>query len=303
MKVFIYSADSKFGALVAKEFLYGKHSASEVVCGVYSIRNEYSMRLLEMGARVVEIDMESASEIGKLMKSADASVIVPAYHYGPNWQRATKSAIDALKQSNQSKATLLSCLSVEVGSGSFVNKLKEIEQAFTDAAGGSNKSFTILRSSVPQQIFLLWSRLIQETGSLMAPIGNGKCAYVDFCDVAHCAAAVLSGRSSSAEKGIQVYKLTGPESIDGEAFVRKLNQNAQVQFKYSDIEPRLAERFLRTELGEQASYEAIEAMMNVFDLIKKNKYEVTTQDVKKLTGQDANPIDNMIKRYADLFRP
>jgi hypothetical protein len=303
MKVFIYSADSKFGVLIAKEFLYGKHSASEVVCGVYSIRNEYSLRLLEMGARVTEIDMESSSDIGKLMKSADASVIVPAYNYGPNWQRATKSAIDALKESNQSKAALLSGLSVEVGSGSYVNKLKEIEKAFTDAAGGGSKSFAILRCSVPQQIFLLWSRLIQETGSLMAPIGHGKCAYVDGCDIAGCAVAAIAGHSSSSEKGVQIYKLTGPESIDGETFVRKLNQNAQVEFKYSDIDPRLAERFLRTELGEQVSYDAIQAMMEIFDLIKKNKYEVTSQDVKKLTGQDARPIDKMIKRYADLFRP
>jgi hypothetical protein len=146
-----------------------------------------------MGATVREVDYTSSDEVKKFIQSGDAVVIIPNAQYIPEFDVAVNKALEALESVKPARAILLSMSVVEAIEGApnkprvvtpliaekypNIYKLKKIEDKFLSIGKGSGqKDYVIVRSSPPQQVMLVFARLLQETGRMMASAHHVLCS-------------------------------------------------------------------------------------------------------------------------------
>jgi uncharacterized protein YbjT (DUF2867 family) len=247
---------------------------------------------------------ENKEEIHRAIKESKGVIVIPPLENRPTWYDDMDRCFKCLEETRPEVAILISSAGVGAISGvrpehqyhEVFKCMAEMEEKFKKV--GSNKKWAILRKTVPQQYLLHYSRLIQETGCLMLPIGNGKCPYVSLDDVACAAGKLICNPPSS----FHTYTLTGPEILDGQRLVEHLNRTVEANVEYQNISPQLAERYLRHELGEE-SIKWVYFTMGMLELIKNNKLDHPTDDVKKILGHEPRRVDTMLKEFAQLFKP
>jgi hypothetical protein len=274
----------------------------QVFAGVHSARSARSHELYTLGATVIEMNHQNESLLHDIVKNAKGTVIIPPYENRPDWDRKMQMCLEHLQKCSPSVVVLLSCAAVgamdnikEQPSAAEFKKLEQVENKFKEI--GKNKKWSIVRHDLPQEFLLHYSRLIQETGTLMLPTGNGKCPYVSIKDITMAVSCLIH-----TPKSFNTYTVTGPESLSGSKLVDYLNKEVHGQFSFKEVREQYAERYLRTEFSEKSSA-LVHLYLGNFELIKNGKLEKPTEDFKKITGQQPRQVDSMIKNFAQLFRP
>jgi hypothetical protein len=308
--IFISSADNLIGVWMVREIMRLKTSSGEgsdikhVYAGVYSTRSPRAHELFTLGATVIEINPQNKSEVEKIAKSAKGVVVIPPLESRPNWYEEMEECLDCLKRASPQVAVMLSSAGVSAGEtgglatgrySEIFKKLGHVEEKFKQA--GESKKWAIVRNVPPQEFMLHYSRLIQETGTLMLPTGSGKCAFVSLHDVTRGVVNLIMN-----PKGFHTYTFTGPEALDGKQLVDHLNRNIEAQVSYENVEPQFTERYLRTEFPDN-SIAIVHLYLGLFELIKSNKLSHTTDDMKKISNKEPRKVDELFKDFAQLFRP
>jgi hypothetical protein len=308
--IFIASADNLIGVWMVREIMRLSTSSGEgsdikhVYAGVYSSRSPRAHELFTLGATVIEMNQQNKSEVEKIAKSAKGVVVIPPLESRPNWYEEMEECLDCLKRASPQIAIMISSAGVSAGeSGGLTTgryskifkELGQLEQKFKQA--GESKKWAIVRNVPPQEFMLHYSRLIQETGTLMLPTGSGKCAFVSLRDLAQGVCNLIMN-----PKSFHTYTFTGPESLDGKQLVEHLNRNVEAKVEYKNVEPQFAERYLRSEFSEN-SIALVYMYLGYFELIKNNKLSFTTDDLKKVGNKEPRKVDALFKDFAQLFRP
>jgi uncharacterized protein YbjT (DUF2867 family) len=306
---------------MVREFLMSKSksgdksgSGEQVYAGVHSARSPRAHELFTLGATVIEMNCQNESLLLDITKNAKGVVIIPAFENRPDWDRKLRVCLSYLKEANPSVAIMLSSAAIPVLDNikeePSVRQLKwlaEAEAEFREI--GKDKHWSVVRFVLPQEFLLHYSHLIQETGMLMLPTGQGKCPYISMMDVS-LAVVELIHNPKQMEKSSRIYTLTGPEPLGGQHLAERISNSArfqsrggeegQIQFK--NVNPIYAERYLRTEFSEKSSA-LVHMYLANFEVIKNSKLEKGTEDFKKITGGQPKKIDVMIKNFAQLFQP
>jgi hypothetical protein len=251
-----------------------------------------------------ETSLKSDSQLSNVIKNVSGIVVIPPLENRPQWNADLDAIFSLIKESNTSASVIyLSSLYSEPSKSledeepqeDIFKKLHLAEKNFASIA--QKKKWAVLRTTFVQEFLLHYSKLIQETGSLLLPIAKAKCSYLSLADVSSSIWALIA-----KPKEFDIYTLTGPESIDGEKIADILGQQTKAKVSFSPIDPPFAKRYLRYELGDQAMA-LVDYYMAMFTLVKSKKLDVVTDDVSKITGKSPHKIDALFSNYAQLFKP
>jgi uncharacterized protein YbjT (DUF2867 family) len=143
---------------------------------------------------------------------------------------------------------------------------------------------------------MLAARSVSERGVLVLPFGSGRTSPVAAADVARVVAAVL--RDPAGRIGA-VYELTGPEVLDidgvAEQYARALGRPVTGQ----DLALDEWRRQVLEPIGLPAHVEQHIATMA--RLHREDRYNRSTDDVEKITGQAPQTVEQYVAAHADVF--
>ena len=140
------------------------------------------------------------------------------------------------------------------------------------------------------------ARTIRESGTIVLPFGTGRTSPIAADDVARTVAAVL--RDPVPHVG-HVYELTGPRSVDmaemAEAFSKALGR----PIAYVDVPLDLWRDEVLSLVGLPPHVE--EHIVTMGRLHQQNRYDRTSGDVERVTGEPAQTIEEFVAARRDLY--
>ncbi|WP_267221296.1 NAD(P)H-binding protein [Dyella silvae] len=136
---------------------------------------------------------------------------------------------------------------------------------------------------------------VRDNDELALPLGAAKTSPIAAYDVARVVAAILDNPAPHIGK---IYNLTGPESVDVEQHAQAFSEALGRTIRYRDVPVEPWAEKLR-EYGvppHLISHLAVMARLHT-----QGRYDRTTDDVFKLTGQKAMSTADFVKRHAAEF--
>ncbi|MFI6724199.1 NAD(P)H-binding protein [Streptomyces atratus] len=137
---------------------------------------------------------------------------------------------------------------------------------------------------------------IRENGTLALPFGTGRTSPVSAGDVARVVATVL--HDPAPHLG-HVYELTGPRTLDMNGVAEEFSRALGRPVSYADVplDQRITAVLAKAGLSPHAE-QHIETMAR---LHQKNRYDRTTHDVERITGQPAQTIESFVAACRDFY--
>ncbi|WP_445143335.1 NmrA family NAD(P)-binding protein [Dyella sp. Tek66A03] len=136
---------------------------------------------------------------------------------------------------------------------------------------------------------------VRDNDELALPLGNAKTSPIAAYDVARVVATILDNPAPHIG---QIYNLTGPESVDMEKHARAFSEALGRTIRYRDVPVAPWTEKLR-EFGVPPHLIGHLAVMA--DLHAQGRYDRTTDDVFKLTGQKPMSTGEFVKLHAAEF--
>jgi uncharacterized protein YbjT (DUF2867 family) len=262
--------------------------------------DERADQLRALGAEVVVGDLTRAGDIIAAMQGAsrmffnmsvsDEYLVAAAEVCAVALERGNLDAIVNISQMTVSQMTLTSTdeshhqrlhwLAEHVLNWSGLPVIHVRPTVFLD-----NPLFTILAAPT-----------IRDRGALVLPFGTGHTSPIAAADVARVVAALL--RDPADHIG-NVYELTGPEvlNIDGlaQAYTRGLGRPISGEDVPYDAWRR--EVLAPTGLPEHVQ----QHIATMARLHREDRYNRTTDDVERITGQPAQTVEQWVASNPDLF--
>ena len=135
---------------------------------------------------------------------------------------------------------------------------------------------------------------IRTEGTLYAPAGHGRVAFIAASDVAKVAARLLTGPGQQE----CTYVLSGPESLRYRDVARRISAVLARQVDYADL-PR--ERAAEQLLGSGRTLWEVEGTLELFDWVRSGAAGSVSADVRAVTGQDGRPIEEWLDEFRGAF--
>ncbi|MGW8766800.1 NmrA family NAD(P)-binding protein [Streptomyces sp. NPDC055815] len=199
-------------------------------------------------------------------------------------------AIEAAATAGARQVVLLSTVGAEVGAPqTFADQHGRIEQHLRSAG----VPFVILRSGFLMSNLLGALPTIGQAGRIFLPANDARVAMIDPRDVAACAVAVLSGRSTDGDTQL----ITGPEALTFTEVARRLSTALGRTVEYVPVPDEAA---LDGMLGAGMPSWLAEGVLGIFQLLRAGVNDHTTDSVHRLTGQDPRPVADFAR---DLMAP
>jgi uncharacterized protein YbjT (DUF2867 family) len=143
---------------------------------------------------------------------------------------------------------------------------------------------------------MLVRRSVHDRGVLPLPFGTGRTSPIPAVDVARVIVAVLL---NPAERIGEVYELTGPEILDINGLAEQYSRALKRQVTAEDTPyDEWIRRYLRTSGLPDHVQQHIATMAR---LHHEDRYDRTTDDVEKLTGEPAQTVEQYVSAYPQLF--
>ena len=144
---------------------------------------------------------------------------------------------------------------------------------------------------------ILTSDSVRESNQIRLPFGEGKTSPVAVEDVARVVATLLVNPQPHIGK---IYHLTGPQSENMHFFAREYSKALGRTITYQDIpvEPwrdGLLERGLPVHL--------VNHLATMADLHRAGRYDRMSDDVRTLTGQGPQSLQEFVRKNAETFSP
>ena len=144
---------------------------------------------------------------------------------------------------------------------------------------------------------ILTSDSVRESNQIRLPFGEGKTSPVAVEDVARVIAALLANPQPHIGK---IYHLTGPQSENMHFYAQEYSKALGRTISYQDIplEPwrdALLERGLPVHL--------VNHLATMADLHRAGRYDRMSDDVRTLTGQGPQSLQEFVRKNAETFSP
>lgn len=274
-RVLITGVRGKTGSELARSL--ADHPGVEVVGGT---RDPGSLEL--PGVTVVAFDWHRPDRWAAALDGVNAVYLVR-----PDIEDAPERIASLLTQTrSQTRLVLLSDLSAsDLDPGAWAVR---VERAVTDHA----RDWTLLRPSWFMQVFTderFYLDAIRTHGRVTLPAGDEGVSWIDTRDIAAVAERTLldDGHSGHA------YELTGPEAVDLPTTVALLSTAAGRTLAHDDS----------SVAGATAGLEGWEARLftDTYEDVLAGVYETVTNDVERVTGRSATPLQAFITEHAGLL--
>ncbi|MET8446797.1 NmrA family NAD(P)-binding protein [Streptomyces sp. NPDC005209] len=142
----------------------------------------------------------------------------------------------------------------------------------------------------------LAARSIRENGTLALPFGTGRTSPIATEDVARVVATVL--RDPAAHIG-HVYELTGPQSLDMTQIAEQYSRALGRPVTYVDVPLDQWREDVLAKAGLPPHTEQHIATMA--RLHRENRYDRTSDDVERLTGEPARTVESFVAARKDFY--
>jgi uncharacterized protein YbjT (DUF2867 family) len=203
------------------------------------------------------------------------------------------NVIEAAKQANVQHIVKLSTLEAtdhKIQVGKWHYEREELIRA-------SGLDWTFLRPGMFMSNSIeWWAESITGQGSVFFPGGKkGKVAPIDPRDVAKVAAAALTQPGHSG----QAYELTGSELFTIGEMVQVISHVLGKPIRYVDIPPIAAKLFmLKTGMDKTL----VQALMEMLGSLRRNEAAITTDTVRRVTGQPPHTFEDWCQEHIKAFQ-
>jgi uncharacterized protein YbjT (DUF2867 family) len=143
---------------------------------------------------------------------------------------------------------------------------------------------------------ILAAPTIRDRGVLALPFGTGRTSPIAAADVARVVAALLR---NPAEHIGNVYELTGPEVLDINGLAEQYTRALGRAVAGEDVPYEEWQREVLAPIGLPEHVQQHIATMA--RLHREDRYNRTTDDVERITGQPAQTVEQYVASNPDLF--
>jgi uncharacterized protein YbjT (DUF2867 family) len=277
------------GKLVVKELL--RRPGVRVRAAVRSL--EKARTLLPPGVEVVQMDYRRPQTVASAMQGATRLFLLT-----PGGSEQVEQAWVAVEAARAAGVTRIVRLgSLQAQDRGPTTQVERWCQMTEQMVARSGIPWTFLRPTWFNQDFTeLYFAPQVRSGLLLAPLGQGRAAWVDCRDVAAVAAAALT---EAAHEG-QAYTLTGPEVIGLPEIMATLSRVSGRKIRYYDT-PELPQRLLvRYVLGFPTR--DVDAMLELIGKLRGGYLEHLTTDVERVLGRRPISFEQFAQDHAALLR-
>lgn len=209
----------------------------------------------------------------------------------PRQEEQELGVIDAAVRAGVRRLVKISARGARIGSPA---ELWEMHARIEQHLAASGVPAVVLRPSTYASNLLAAAAGVAGAGRLFAPAGTAPISFVDPRDVGAVAAATL------VEDGHvgRTYTLTGPEAVSYAEVAERLGAVLHRRIDYVDLPPEAAragmvEAGLPVWLADQ--------ILAVFAELRRGAAAMTTDDVARVLGRPARPVQDFLADHAVAF--
>jgi uncharacterized protein YbjT (DUF2867 family) len=138
---------------------------------------------------------------------------------------------------------------------------------------------------------------VRESDQIRLPFGEGKTSPVAAEDVARAIAALLANPQPHVGK---IYHLTGPQSENMHFFAQEYSKALGRTIRYQDIP---VEPWRDDLLNRRWPVHVVKHLAALADLHRAGRFDRTSDDVRTLTGQEPQTVQEFVRKNAATFTP
>lgn len=158
---------------------------------------------------------------------------------------------------------------------------------------GTGLPVTYLAPNLFMENLLSATDTIREQGLVTAPAGDGRVAFVAAADV-----AAVAARALTVDGPEDIYVVSGPRALSYADVAALISAIFARQVDYVDITPDEARS---TMLAAGVPGWQAEGMVELFDWVSSGACAVVTDDVQRLTGEPARPLERWLDDRRGAF--
>ena len=207
---------------------------------------------------------------------------------GPNALNQTELELNAVEAAKAAGVRYIVKQSV-MGAAEEAYSLAKIHRAVEKAIETSGLAWTFLRpNSFMQNAVTFMSKTIQAESAFYSASGDSKVSHVDVRDIA---AVVAKALTEDGHEG-RAYTLTGPEALSYDELATELSKVVGRPISHVSLSPSDLKAGM---LGEGMPEVIADRMLDLERYFREGHASHVTDDVKKVTGQEA-------RRFAQYLR-
>ena len=207
---------------------------------------------------------------------------------GPNVLNQVELELNAVEAARAAGVRHIVKQSV-MGAGEEAYSLARIHRPVEQAIESSGMTWTFLRpNSFMQNAVTFMSKTIQAESAFYSASGDSKVSHVDVRDIA---AVVAKALTEDGHEG-RAYTLTGPEALSYDELATELSKVVGRPINHVSLSPSDLKAGM---LGEGMPEVIADRMLDLERYFREGHASHVTDDVRKVTGQDA-------RRFAQYLR-
>ncbi|CAM0141486.1 hypothetical protein VKS41_003800 [Umbelopsis sp. WA50703] len=316
-------------ALRFLEEIEQKRSSKNFKVRVLTTQKEGLDKLQRRGAEVHVVRYEEPENIRQHLRQVELVVLTLN-----NREQRCQDACNVIEAANQERAQAIQFFS-HIGSDKASDNCRSLldYQRVEETLRNKYQSgkWVILRLNFIQQLFYLWSPMIEDHGKLRLNTNeDSKFAPVNMVDVLEAAVNVACGNKNMDEYSVceqynqKTLQLTGGQSISAREMASELSRaldGRQISFERissqemrqyfeeirrdNRLQPETQSKHDKEHLIPNAKYlteTVILCIVGYLELAKENQVGQNTSDIRKINGNDPISLKNFFKDNRDQFR-
>jgi uncharacterized protein YbjT (DUF2867 family) len=189
-------------------------------------------------------------------------------------------------------------MAADVEPGTIIGRLHRQEEKIIEESG---ITYAFLRSGAFMQNFInFFGQTIKNQNAFYLPAGDGKVSFVDVRDIAAVVAKLLT--KNNGNRGQQhenkAYDITGPEALSYSQAAEIISKEIGKKISYVDIPEEDARKAMK---GIGMEDWLIDAIMELYNIIKAGYASQTTNTVEQIIGRKPTSFAQFVRDYSNSF--
>jgi len=284
-------------------------------------------RLKREGMEVHKVDYNDVNNISQLIRNSHGVIYVPEMNEKRvEWARNMGQAMKKERVHCSLIVSFVGADSQKKELRAYYEMEKEIKENCED--------WCIVRKSLLMETFFLWSAIVQDKSEFPLCVQkDSQFAPLCLTDLCNAVTEIIQqqARQDTHVHRKQTYTLTGPQKLTAQQLVHEL-QNAiggGYDIKFKEVSRHELENYLRslrqrspfTEVfnevvetggGGTGGHDKrmdvpndteINVILEYLEYVKEGKANFTSDDLKKITGNEGEPIRRFFEKHSKEFRP
>lgn len=293
--ILVTGATGTVGSEVVKQLLASPSSRYDIRAAIHSKKGADKIRRYQ-GIETVEIDYDKPDTLATAFKGVEKLFLLTVPK--PDMEDISFNVVKEAKKNCVSYIVKLSAEVADAELGTIIGRLHRREEKIIEESG---IPYTFLRpTSFMQNIVNFFGHTIKTQNAFYLPLRNGKVSFVDVRDVATVAVAVLLTENNETRQQYvnKVYHITGQEALSCSQAAEILSKVIGRKISYIDIPEEGARKGMRV-MGMEDWF--IDAMIELYNIIRAGYASQTTTVVEKITGRKPISFEQFVRDYTSSF--